>query len=242
MPNPLTQPASHRVCKLRLLQAINQQAGEENGNSNAIQMQIITAEKESSLSCLPKPKLHPNPLLTLQHGQCWQQKQQAALALNQIHGQADSHCLDPHKFGEQQWFEIHPSAAGTEGTAMSTGRLESGKVMGMGHTGSSSEDSLLWEAGSAYGSIRSAPHPPQRFHHACRLSCPGNTAPGRAQRLLHWVMECDGARQELDNPQPTTAARVQVFGQYFQTHGDFLYCSVVGQGLHLMVLVGPLQL
>lgn len=83
----------------------------------------------------------------LQHGQCWQQEQQTASAPNQIHGQADSHCLVPHKWGEGHWFQIHPSAAGTVGTAMihgaGTARLESGGVTGMGPAGSRSEDRVL---------------------------------------------------------------------------------------------------
>lgn len=153
----------------------------------------------------------------LQHGQCWQQEQQTASAPNQIHGQADSHCLVPHKWGEGHWFQIHPSAAGTVGTAMihgaGTARLESGGVTGMGPAGSRSEDRVLVLGGRLrlwIHQVHSSSHLAQRLHQCLQTRLSRHHSPRQVpgqQRLLHWVRERDGARQELDSPQPTTAAR-----------------------------------
>lgn len=104
------------------------------------------------------------------------------------------------------------------------------------------EQSLFWEAGSACGSIRCTPRGTKAAP-CLQTKLSRNHSPRR--RLLHWVMECDGARQELDTLSPQQLlepARVQVFGQCFQTHGHFPYCSVMGQGLDLLVLVGLFQL
>lgn len=87
----------------------------------------------------------------------------------------------------------------------------------MGSAVSESEDGVLfWEAGSARGSNRCVPPLHQHEdgasdprHRACNVAKPsGHHCPGQVlqqQRLLHLVREHIGSRQELDNPQTTTA-------------------------------------
>lgn len=87
----------------------------------------------------------------------------------------------------------------------------------MGPAGSESEDGVLVLGGRLWPWVhrmRSSSSLTQRWSQrpqawgvrAAKLSgyqCPGQVL--QQQRLLHWVREHDGSRQELDNPQTTTA-------------------------------------
>lgn len=132
----------------------------------------------------------------MQHGQCWQQKQQAASALNQIHGQADSHCLCPTQVGGVTLVSDPPQCCwncghGNEhsqtgcqkGWAWGLQAPAQGRVLVLGGR------LCLW-----IHQVHSSPDTKAALCLQTKLS--RNHSPRQVpwqQRLLHWVMECDGA-------------------------------------------------